>query len=341
MNKISLCTKYTILLEKARLLQYNVSRCIITSVRYKGVIRMVKFKVAASGIIKSIIFGIGFLMTAKSMEQIPVMDFLSLRFLTAAVFFEILRRTVFKFRLKKEDIIAMLPITLFMPAGYYSCEAIGLSGASSMSAGIIISFVPVLTFIFEILFLKEKCDIKKFLLVLTSVTGVILITIMSGTTDKNESFFGLLFLFLAASMEAFYTIASKKNARKLGTFERTYVMMWAGALIFNGINLIKRTVSGTFFGYFAPLFDLTSLLYILYMGIVPLVIAFFLYNYMLEREKPTNVSIYAGLETVVAIFTGVFFNSESLLWYHILGTVMIFTGVMGVNKNEIHSENSH
>ena len=90
-------------------------------------------------------------------------------------------------------------------------------------------------------------------------------------------------------------------------------------------------------GYFAPFSDLTSLLLIFYMGIVPLVIAFLLYNYMLEREKPSTVSIYAGLETVVAIFAGVVFNSEALFWYHILGTVMIFVGVMGVTKDETHS----
>lgn len=302
---------------------------------------MEKFKVAASGIIKSVIFGLSFLITAKSMEQMAVMDLLSLRFFVAAVIFEILRRTFFKFSLKKEDIKAMLPMILFMPVGYYIFEAIGLLNASSMSAGIIISFIPVLAFVLEILLLKESCSFKKLIFILTSVAGVILITVMTGTADRNESFFGLLFLFLAASMEAFYTIVSKRNSRDVGAFERTYVMMWAGALVFNFINIIRRTANGTILNYFEPLFDLTSLLYILYMGIVPLIIAFFLYNYMLEREQPTNVSIYAGLETVIAIFAGVFFNSESLLWYHVIGTVMIFTGVMGVNKNEIHSEDIH
>ena len=168
-----------------------------------------------AGIIKSIIFGVGFLMTTKSIEQIPVVDFLALRFLVAAVGFEILRRTVLKFKLNLKDIIQLLPMALCIPIGYYTFEAIGLQGTSSMSEGIIVSFVPALTFIFEIIFLKERCSLKRGGFILLSVLGVLLIAYMSGGSDKQNTIWGIVFLLFASSMEALYAITSKKAAEKL------------------------------------------------------------------------------------------------------------------------------
>ena len=140
---------------------------------------MNRFKVIMAGIIKSIIFGVGFLMTTKSIEQIPVVDFLALRFLVAAIVFEVLRLTVLKFKLNIKDIIRLLPMALCIPIGYYTFEAIGLQGASSMSAGIIISFVPALTFIFEIVFLKEPCSYPKVTFLPHTMLRYIKSTVMS------------------------------------------------------------------------------------------------------------------------------------------------------------------
>lgn len=299
---------------------------------------MNRFKVIMAGIIKSIIFGVGFLMTAKSIEQIPVVDFLALRFLVAAICFEILRLTVLKFKLNLKDIIRLLPMALCIPIGYYTFETIGLQGASSMSAGIIVSFVPALTFIFEIIFLKERCSLKRGGFILLSVLGVLLIAYMSGGTDKQNTLWGIGFLLLASSMESLYAITSKKASERLGAPERTYVMMWVGAVVFNAVNIVEKLATGTISTYFSPFFDRGSLLCILYMGIVPLIIAFFLYNYMLEREKTSVVTVYIGLETVVAVIAGVLFNEEVLYLYHIIGAILIFAGIIGVNKLEINSQ---
>ena len=299
---------------------------------------MNRFKVIMAGIIKSIIFGVGFLMTTKSIEQIPVVDFLALRFLVAAIFFEILRLTVLKFKLNIKDIIRLLPMSFCIPIGYYIFEAIGLHGASSMSAGIIISFVPALTFIFEIIFLKEKCSIKRGVFILISILGVLLIACMSGGSDNQNTLWGIVFLLLAASMEGLYAITSKKASVLLGAPERTYVMMWVGAVVFYFVNVSNKLVTGTMNTYFAPLFDISSLICILYMGIVPLIIAFFLYNYMLEREKTSVVTVYIGLETVVAVIAGVIFNAETLYLYHIIGAILIFAGIIGINKLEIDTQ---
>ena len=64
----------------------------------------------------------------------------------------------------------------------------------------------------------------------------------------------------------------------------------------------------------------------------------FLYNYMLEREKTSVVTVYIGLETVVAVIAGVLFNEEVLYLYHIIGAILIFAGIIGVNKLEINSQ---
>ena len=135
-----------------------------------------------------------------------------------------------------------------------------------------------------------------------SVAGVFIITLFSGMTGEKNTLTGIIFLFFAVLSEALYTIISGKKAKNFSTAQRTYTMMLTGALMFNLINIVRRIYLGNFSTYFSPLCDITSLMYILYMAIFPSVIAFFLYNYMLEREKPSVVSVYLGLETVISIF---------------------------------------
>ena len=302
---------------------------------------MERYKLLSAGIIKSLIFGCSFLITARAMQLVGIIDLLSMRYLIAFAVFEILRITVFKFKISIRDFISMLPLAIFMPVGYYIFEAIGIKGASSMAAGIMVSFEPVLILIIEILFLKEKTDIKKAFFILTSVAGVVIITLFSGISEEKSTLIGIIFLFFAVLSEALYTVISGKMSKTFSSAQRTYMMMATGAIVFNLINIIRRAHTGDFYSYFAPLLNISSLIYILYMAVFPSVIAFFMYNYMLEREKPSVVSVYLGLETVISIFAGIMFNSEKLFLYHIFGTIMILIGVIGVNKDETNSNNKN
>jgi drug/metabolite transporter (DMT)-like permease len=76
----------------------------------------------------------------------------------------------------------------------------------------------------------------------------------------------------------------------------------------------------------------STLLPLLYLGIVASVGGFFLVNTSLSKLPAHVSSVYANVATIVAVIAGAVFLSESIAWFHWIGAAMIVTGVYGTNR---------
>lgn len=164
-----------------------------------------------------------------------------------------------------------------------------------------------------------------------SVSGVFFIVLMQGSVDLSYNIWGTLALLGAVVCAGLYNIYSKKSSAAFTPLEITYIMMWAGALLFNGIELVRHTLSGTLWSMLTPLTDPAVLSAVLYLGMLSSVVAFFLLNYMLSKVRASQTSAYLNLTTVVAILGGVLFRGESFAWFQGVGAVMIMSGVWGTS----------
>jgi drug/metabolite transporter (DMT)-like permease len=181
-------------------------------------------------------------------------------------------------------------------------------------------------------FLKERPGKLQFIFILASVLGVVFIVTMSGSSVSSGHFTGILALFGAVLAAGVYNILSRKLSSSFSPVEITFVMMWAGAIVFNLLTVINSIIRKEPIGYFTSLNTMSTLIPILYLGILSSVCAFFMVNFMLSKLPAASSSVFSNLTTVISIVAGVFVRHEAFHWYQVAGGIMIILGVWGTNR---------
>lgn len=285
-----------------------------------------------AGILVSTIFGFSFMFTKNSLEIMSPLQILAYRFTVAAVLLSILKITgIIKINLKGKRAGSLLILALVQPITYFIFETVGVKLTSSSEAGMMIALIPVAVTIFASIFLKEKPNYMQIIFIITSVAGVLFIIIAKGISNVNPSYVGLLALMGAVLSAGVYNILSRKLSVRFNPVEITYVMMWAGAVVFNGLALIQGALNGSAVSHFTPLLNISSWLPVLYLGVLSSVVAFFMMNFMLSRIPASQSSVFSNLTTVVSILAGVLIKGEPFYWFHVAGGAMILLGVWGTN----------
>lgn len=284
----------------------------------------------SAGILEAVFFGFSFMFTRGALEAATPLQLLGFRFALAAMVLTLLRKAgVIRVDLEGKRIGKLLLVALFQPVLYFLCETYGVKLTSASEAGMMIGLIPVVVVALEIPFFKLVPTTGQLFSVLLSVAGVFFIVIMKGNVELGYSMAGTMLLLGAVVAAGLYNILSKESSRDFTPVEITYIMMWAGALIFNILVLLEHARHGTLGQFFVPLADSRVLVAVLYLGVLSSVAAFFLVNYMLSRLPASLAATFANLTTVVSIAAGVVFRGEDFFWFHAVGAAMIILGVFG------------
>ncbi len=99
-------------------------------------------------------------------------------------------------------------------------------------------------------------------------------------------------------------------------------IIFVSVLLYNDENPLR---------YFAHAFNLQFILSITYLGSACVVLSVFLMSYMLRHLEALKASLFGNLSTAISIVAGVLLLSEPLLSYHIICTILIVIGVIGVS----------
>ncbi len=287
----------------------------------------------SAGFAVALIFGLSFMFTKQALETLPTALLLSSRFSLAALLLTFLWLSgAIKINLKNKPFKKLMLLSLFQPIAYFIFETTGVKLTSSSEAGIMIALIPVVVSIFAAVFLKERPSKSQLFFIAASVLGVIFIVLMSGSEDSTGHFAGILFLFGAVLTAGVYNILSRKFSADFTPVEITFAMMWAGAAVFSIVSAVTGMLNGNLDDYITYLSSASTLIPILYLGILSSVCAFFMMNYMLSKMPASNSSVFSNLTTVVSIIAGVFIRHEAFHWYQFAGSVVIILGVWGTNR---------
>lgn len=281
----------------------------------------------------SLIFGFSFLFTKSALLFTEPFQLLGFRFAIAALFLTILKILgVIRLDFRGKRMSSLLLLALFQPGLYFMGETWGVKWTSASEAGMIIALIPVTVAAMAAVFLREKLHPLQPLAILASVTGVILIVVAQGNISFGEHLWGILALLGAVLAASVYTILSKYLSKEFTPIEITFVMMWMGTVIFNGLGLGQSAWQGTLAVYLSPLSRWEVWAAILYLGILSSVTAFFLLNYTISKLKVSQTAGFNNLTTVVAVAAGVIFANETFTWLHAVGVLLILLGVWGTNR---------
>jgi len=285
-----------------------------------------------AGIGMAVIWGFSFLFTKETLDHTFPLQLLGFRFGAAALLLTVLMLTgVIRINLKGKPISSLLTLAFFQPGLYFMGETWGVKWTSASEAGMVIALVPVAIATMAAIFLKEKLNSKQILSIAASVLGVLVIVSTQGKLQFGEHLWGLLALFLAVLAAGAYSILARHSSTKFTPWEITFVMMWAGTVIFNVLGIGQSAIEGSLAAYLKPL-QLSGVLWaIFYLSVISSVLAFFLSNYMFAALPASQSAPIFNLITVVAVFSGVVFRGEQFSWIHAVGITLIILGVWGTN----------
>lgn len=237
----------------------------------------------------------------------------------------------FKFRLKKEEILSILPLSLFYPLLFFSLQILGLQKVFSSEAAIIQATTPLLTMLLAAVILKEKTKSMQKIFMLISLSGVIYISVMKGTDLSRGSLAGYVLLLLSSLSSAANIVLIRKKIRDHSFLKLTSVAITAGFIIFSTINVIMHLAEGRINDYFTPLMTPSFLIGVMFLGILSTLGTSLLSNFALTRLEASRMSIFNHLGTVISILAGVLILKETLEGFKIIGAVLIIIGVIGTN----------
>lgn len=291
-----------------------------------------KYLPYVAGVLVSIIFGMSFMFTKQALDSFNTFHLLAFRFTLAAVVLSVLAVFgVIKIQLKNKPIKELLLLCLFQPIAYFIFETIGVKLTSSSQAGMMIALIPVVVTVMAMFFLKENPNKMQSIFVAVSVLGVIFIIALSGNLSAGGSFLGIAALMGAVLSGGTYNILSRRLSTHYTPVEITFIMMWVGALFFNGVALVNSMASGTISSYFSGFSSWSAVLAILYLGVLSSICAFFMLNYMLSKLTASSSAVFSNLTTVISIIAGVLIRHEPFYWYQLTGGILIILGVWGTN----------
>jgi drug/metabolite transporter (DMT)-like permease len=293
---------------------------------------MAKNSALLAGFGVAFIFGFSFLFTKQGLCVLVPFHLLGFRFGLAVAIFVVLRLTgLVKIDLKGKNLSMLLLLSVIEPVVYFICETNGIKMTSSSETGMMIAMVPVVTTLLGIAFLDEKPSPAQMGFIMLSVAGVVFIVAMKGNMEIGKNLIGTFVVLGAVVCAGTYNVLSRKLSLQFSPVEITYVMMWVGAIVFNGISVLQHISKGNLQQYFAPLGNLKAVVSIVYLGFLSSVVAYFLLNFMLSKLEAARSSVFTNLATVFSIIAGVTLGNEPFYWFNVVGGIMILLGVWGTN----------
>lgn len=278
------------------------------------------------------ITGLSFLFTKMALAVGGPLDILSYRF--TASFIVVVVTILFgwvKVDYTKEKIKTILPIAILYPLSFFAFQTFGLQNATSSEAGILLAASPVFTMILAEYILKEKSTIMQKASIVLSVSGVVYISIMKGSSLDVNNMKGIVLLLLSALSFSGYSIIARRVRKEFTSIELSYMMITISFICFNILAIGKGLIVGDLGSYFIPLKSFKFIISILYLGVLSTLLTSTLTNYILSKIEASKMSVFTNLGTVISIVAGVVFLKEDIYYYHIIGSALIILGVLGAN----------
>ena len=220
---------------------------------------------------------------------------------------------------------------LFSPVIEMLFETTGFTKTTAVTAGVIMSLMPVASCIFEGIILKEGTTLSQKIFLALGIIGVIYIGINTDTTDGKDTVFGIACLVIAVVAGPLYLVFSRKCSGKFKALEITYFSCLLGALVFNAISIVKHLWQKDIIHYFDPYFDPENILGFITLSIVSTIFCTLMNNFSMSRLQASTVAAFGGVSTIVTILIGVLFLDEKLYYFHYIGFALIFIRMIGVS----------
>lgn len=235
-----------------------------------------------------------------------------------------------RFDLRGRKLLPLIGLGLVQPVGYFLCESYGISMTNATFSGVMIAMVPIAGMVSGALTLGEIPNIKQIAYSLLSIAGVVVMT-MQQSADGQILPLGVVLLIGAVVTGAFFNTISRKVSGEYSVLERTVVMMGVAAVTFTTLAVVQT--GGDAAQLLAPMHSPAFLGALGYLALCSSIVAFMALNFANNYLPVARTTAFANLTTVISLFAGVIFLGEPFGVVSLIASVMILTGIWGVQRS--------
>ena len=230
--------------------------------------------------------------------------------------------------LKKQPGLIFL-IILTGPTLFNTLVYLGLTATTVINALLIISTTPMLIILFNKLLYRIDTNQYQMIGIIISLLGVSYVIAKGNYQNIFQSNFysGDLFILLAVTSWALYSIFLKKNVTGVSGFSFLYISFGLTVILLFPVYLFDIFIQGNYLRVTKQ-----SLLAIGYTGIFPSIFSYICWNTGVALIGANKSGPYLHLMPIFGGILAFFIFQETLQIYHYAGIVSVIVGIIITNK---------
>ena len=259
---------------------------------------------------------------------------LSLGFYRWVIAFTILTPFCLSKALKEFPFLKKQPGTVFLiiltgPTLFNTLVYVGLTSTTVINALLIISTTPMLIILFNRFIYSTETNFYQMLGILISLIGVSYVIVKGNYQNIFQSDFytGDLFILLAVTSWALYSIFLKKNETGVSGFSFLYISFGLTVILLFPVYLYDVLYLGNFLQV-----NKQSLLVVGYTGIFPSIFSYICWNTGVALIGANRSGPFLHLMPIFGGILAFLIFKETLHIYHYAGIVSVIVGIIITNK---------
>lgn len=230
------------------------------------------------------------------------------------------------FKIKFKDVYYFVGTGIISIVIFNYCYFVAIKETSLSIAAILLYTAPSFVTVFSYLIFKDKITFNKFISLILTFIGCILVTGYFDSSCNKISTIGLFCGIVSGIAYALYSIFGKLALKKYSSITVTlysFILATIGAF---PLIPIKNTMILSL--------NTKAILYTLGLGLFSTVLAFLFYTIGLENLEPSKASILATVEPVVATLTSLIVFKQPMSISQTLGIILVICAllIVGLNK---------
>ena len=211
---------------------------------------------------------------------------------------------------------------------------IALTTSSVISTSLMPSFAPSMIIIFSLIIYKSKISYLQFIGVIVSFIGFINIIIRGDILNLGSLNFvvGDIWMLGCVSCWALYSSMIRKIPKGIDNLSFLFLIFFIGNIFVLPFFIFESFINQSFI-----INEQNGFLLVLYCGIGPALISYLLWIKAIKIIGANNSGLFLNLIPIFSSLISIFFLKERLELFHIVGAILIFTGIYLVirkNNNE-------
>ena len=274
------------------------------------------------------IWGAMYVVVKVVVEIVPPLELVWSRYVIAVITLAVIGVCMKQsWRIAKKDWLIIFLVGLIGNTISIVTQEIGTLLSTAQMGAIITSTTPAFMVIFARFILKEKITIKKCFSIILATLGVFVI-VGNGQVDGTHQLGGL-YLLIAALTWALMSVLIKKIPAQYSQIVITTYSSGIAVILLTPLVLPRLSNLD-----YSSIFQPTITGGLLYLGIVSTAGGFFLWNKGLQLMNASSGGLFFFFQPIVGTFLGWLLLGETIGISFWVGTILIFSGVFIVIKDE-------